>query len=303
MIHEYAIDPRVLATWASNQRDYAEFLREYGVGTPRIISSFPKCRVAKFRSYLLQRGPADSNSLVTQRYQEMVVKLVGELVLRESDETPGADWCEFARIENNRLPFGAVLSSEVVDTEKSMTLESMYLSGSLWLHPRQTIIERTLIGFTLVVRDFLRLASNQVVVVDTYGWTREAIVIMQYIVNIVCEGRVNGRLPSITLYYKTKRDGGSPEAEYVKREIVKGLNNFDPGSLHVVELGEVDGSDVFHNRCILTEHGGVITGHGIGVSNETSHTDEILLMESAVYQKKWQQFVEDNRYKIITQSI
>ena len=42
MIYEYALEPAVLTSWASNDRDYAEFLREYGLGTPRIVSSFPK---------------------------------------------------------------------------------------------------------------------------------------------------------------------------------------------------------------------------------------------------------------------
>lgn len=45
MIYEYALDPVVLSTWASNERDYAEFLREYGLGTPRMISSFPKKKI------------------------------------------------------------------------------------------------------------------------------------------------------------------------------------------------------------------------------------------------------------------
>ncbi len=48
MIYEYALDPAVLSTWASNERDYAEFLREYGLGTPRIISSFPKKKNLNF---------------------------------------------------------------------------------------------------------------------------------------------------------------------------------------------------------------------------------------------------------------
>ena len=33
MIYEYALEPAVLTSWASNDRDYAEFLREYGLGT------------------------------------------------------------------------------------------------------------------------------------------------------------------------------------------------------------------------------------------------------------------------------
>lgn len=75
MIHEYAIEPNVILTWASNGRDYAEFFREYGLGTPRIISNFPKSKPAKFRSYLLKHCPANSESLQVQRYIEIVQKI------------------------------------------------------------------------------------------------------------------------------------------------------------------------------------------------------------------------------------
>lgn len=302
MIHEYALDPDVLAFWASSQRDYAEFMREYGVGTPRIFSSFPRQRGSKLRSYLLQRTPGTGDALQGKRFEEMVLKLAEEVVIREAGAPLEGTWPEIVRIENERLPFGAVLSSEVIQTQRNLTPANMYSPDSIWAHPRQAIINRTFLGFSSAIRDLLRLATESVVVVDAFGWTQPATVAMRHIINGVRAGRINSRIPSVVLYYKTRRAEATPAADYVKAEILRGLTGFDPSRLFVFELDELEGGEVFHNRCILTEHGGIITGHGIGVTDRETQTDEIALMEMVVYQKRWDQFLKNNCYSVVSKS-
>jgi hypothetical protein len=297
MIHEYALDPAVLSAWASNSRDYAEFMREYGLGTPRIISSFPKKKASKLRSYFLSKGPADDDSLQGQRYLEMVQKMVEVLIFRDGFDTQDFDWKVNAKVENGRVPFDAVLSQETIDTPRNITLENMYSTGSIWNHSRQRNIHRTFDGFLDVVSDFLRLATNKVVIVDPFGWTPEAIATVRHLINSSRDGRVNSEIPSFHIYFKDK--DRSPDAVTVKQRIMEGVNkDLSDINLEVFALKEIDGNDVFHNRCILTEHGGIITGHGIGVSNVEAHTDEAILMSSEIYAKKWRQFVEDRCFQI-----
>ena len=306
MIHEYALDPKVLLAWSSNTRDYAEFMREYGLGTPRLISLFPKKKVSKLRSYFLRNGPVDSESLQFQRYTEMVSKMVETLILREFPEPQLTDWNDIVKVENGRSPFNVVLSSQVIDTERNITLTNMYLRDSIWNHPCQASINRTVAGFSSIAVGFLRLAIDKVVIVDTYGWTQKAIKTVQYFINSIRDNRVNPLLPSIHLYYKEKRGSnnsgiGSPDAAEVKRRILQGVSEYlSDINLEVFELQEIDGNDVFHNRCILTEHGGILTGHGIGVSGDEAHTDDAILMKSDLYEKKWWQFVEDNCFQIMS---
>lgn len=78
MIYEYALEPAVLTLWASNNRDYAEFLREYGRGTPRIASSFPMKKATKLRSYLMQHCPQDAQSLAGQRTPSWFLKSLNQ---------------------------------------------------------------------------------------------------------------------------------------------------------------------------------------------------------------------------------
>ena len=306
MIYEYAIEPTVLAAWASNDRDYAEFLREYGLGTPRLASSFPKKKVSKLRSYLLQHSPQDTQSLSGQRYTEMVTKLTESVVIRDVAD-PQTSVCSEAVIsEDNRAQFGVILSSAAICAENNITPDSMYLPDSIWNHANQSNMQRTNAGLFSMIGNLVRLSTKYIVVIDPFGWSDEAIGFVRYMINSIHPNRLTDEFPKITLFYKEKRGGknagsGSPAADHVKDRIVQGLDG-GVGELkvEVFELREAAGSDVFHNRCILTEHGGVLTGHGIGVSNNEVHTDEAILMQEEIYQKKLLQFVEEKCFDVVS---
>lgn len=301
MINEYALDPAVLLAWASNDRDYAEFQREYGLGTPRIFSSFPASKPTKLRSYFLRKGPAVVDSLQGRRYVEMVTKLAEVVVLRQAPEIQPHDWSVLAEREHERLPFDVIISSVEINIERNITPNNMYVQGSIWNHPDQLSIQRTNEGFCAAVASLLRLATQQVVVIDAYGWTTKAITQMQHLIRYTLENHVGRQVPSFTLFFK--KNNGSPNATYVKSSIFQNIGlDVTSVTLNVFELEDIQGNDVFHNRCILTEHGAVKTGHGIGVSGDEAHTDEAFLINSSLYDKETKQFLEDPCFKIISQA-
>lgn len=301
MIHEYAIEPQLLSTWAASRRDSAEFFREYGLGTPRIVSSFPKKKANKLRSYFLKNTPANKQSQHAMRYTEMVNTLVETLVLRNVEAGQDNEWSQHAKAENERIPFNVILSSEPIGTDRNLTPDTMYDPGSIWNHQDQLNIQRTNEGFYSAISNLLRLAIEQIVIIDTYGWTRESIQQMQYMINHITEERVNNEIPPILLFYKQHQN--SPNANEVRQRILRGVNISGANvRLTVCELEEIPGNDVFHNRCILTKHGGVSFGHGLGVSGDETHTDEVTLMKPEIYQKKWSQFVEENCFQEISRA-
>ena len=301
MINEYAIEPSVLSTWAASRRDYAEFLREYGLGTPRIVSSFPKRKARKLRRYFLSNSPADDQSQQGLRYVEMVNKLVEDIALRDVEPCEDNDWSQHVKVENDRSPFSVILSSEPIETERNITPDTMYDPDSIWNHHDQLDIQRTNEGIRSAVSNLLRLATEQVVVIDPYGWTDRAVRQMQHLIYRLNANRINNNIPSITMCYK--ENNGGLNADDVRQRILQRPNVAEIGvDLKVLELAQVPGSDVFHNRCVLTEHGGVSFGHGIGVPNEQNHTDEAILMRTEIYQKKWKQFIEENCFQIVSQA-
>jgi hypothetical protein len=301
MIHEYALEPTVLSAWASNDRDYAEFLREYGLGTPRLVSSFPKKKASKLRSYLLQHSPHDTQTLSGQRYTEMVIKITESIVIRAVADHVTSVWSEAAVNENQRNPFGVILSSSAIDGENNITPDSMHLQGSAWNHCDQLDIQRTNAGLLPAFGNLVRLSSKHIVIVDPFGWTKDAIGFIQYMINFIFHNRFTDCFPKITLFFKKTYDGRNPTADHVKSLVMQGLNGeIESFEFEVFELKDAAEGDVFHNRCILTEHGGVSTGHGIGVSNNEAHTDEATLMRSKIYQKKWRQFIENNCFDVVS---
>lgn len=306
MIHEYALEPTVLSAWASNDRDYAEFLREYGLGTPRIVSSFPKKKISKLRSYLLQHGYQDAQSLSGRRYTEMVLKLTESIVIRDVADHQATTWSETAVAENHRYPFSVILSSSAIEVGNNITPNSMYLNGSAWNHCGQMAVQRTNVGFLSAIRNLVRLSSRHIVIIDPFGWSAEAVGFVRFMIDDISHNRLTDAFPKITIFFKEKRGsgntgGGSPSAGHVKNQVMQGLGvGFENIELEIFELREAAEGDVFHNRCILTEHGGVITGHGIAVSGNEAHTDEAVLMGAGVYQKKWQQFIENICFEIVS---
>jgi hypothetical protein len=308
MIYEYALQPRLLTQWAGNDRDYAEFLREYGLGSPRIITSFPKQSASRLRRYLLREGPTNLQSRQAQRYLEMITKILESLVFRDGFECRSADWVENVTTENERASFDVVLAEAGVDIDRCLSPENMYMQESVWNHSRQKDISRTHTDLNASLKNLLRLSKDKVVIIDTFGWNSRAIATIQSLVGEIYTDRVHSEIPDVLLYYKEKIDrnrasNSSPSATIVKTQILRGLPHGQSQiNLGVYELKDIDGKDIFHNRCILTEHGGVSLGHGIDLTNDQNHTDEIHLMEKEIYLKYWDQFVDNNCFRITTQS-
>ena len=301
MIYEYALEPAVLTLWASNDRDYAEFFREYGLGTPRIISSFPKKKKSKLRSYLLQYSPTDSQSLAAQRYIEMVQNIVDSLVIRDVQHSQ-ASWVESAVLENNRAPFDVILSLTDAKEQNSITPLSMYSQDSIWECCRQLSVKRTNEDFLLKISNLLRLSVKEIVIIDPFGWNDEAIGFIQNIASLVVNNRLSVELPVIKIIYKESDKARA--VSYVKDKITESLPEESKSlRFEILEAKVIDNGDVFHNRCILTENAGVISGHGITLTDNECHTDELILMDEELYKKKWGQFVDMNDFEVVAEAI
>jgi hypothetical protein len=305
MIHEYALEPSVLVHWATNERDYAEFFREYGCGSPRVFSTFPTQKAGKLRSYLLQSCPSDSQSTHSRRYVELVEALVETVILRLIPENSYSSWNESVVSENQRLAFHAVISKESINIDRNLTIANMHGRESVWNHKRQENILRTTLSFTSVFLNLLRYSCDKVVFVDAYGWSEDSINMIQRLIKLSFQNRLTNKCPEFILHFKEKQGGrhsgqGSPGANYVKQKILSGLDQ--EINLSVNELKECISSDVFHNRCLLSEHGGIIYGHGLDIKENYLHTDEALLMERQIYEKKCKQFFENISFEVVSKA-
>lgn len=299
MIHEYAIAPSVLASWANDKRDFREFLREYGLGSPRILSTFPKAKVSKLKGYYLDNGPQDLDSLQGRRYFEMVTLISDALVKRPAPSCTNGSWEQMIASEHGNKPFNVIISDPVLALTGCVSPACMYDEGSSWSHERQASIPRTLTPAISLLKNFLRFSTEQVVFVDPYGWTTPACKTIQELLKATIQDRVNPNIPKVSLFFK--KTNSSATVSIVKQRIMEGLDISDL-DVKVFELEEIPGDDVFHNRCVLSEHGGAFSGHGFGLSNEPEHTDDWFLLERDIYEKKWMQFAEDGGFKVLSEA-
>lgn len=307
MLWEYALEPKLLSKWASDIRDYRECLEKYGLGTPRIISSFPKSKASKLRRYLLKQGPVDEQSSHCQRYIELVEKLVESCVFRNTEAANADKWDIAVSNEHTRQPFDAILATLPLKDLDCLTPENMYEPGSIWNHKSQQIVRRTTPDLLEAFSGLLKLSTQNIVIVDPFGWTSEATHFNQKLLDYVVETHKNQEVPNIVLYYKEKRGGansgkGSPNADHVRQEVLGTSGKRNSLNFEVYELQEIAGKDVFHNRCIMSENGGIITGHGIGVSEDGAHTDVAILMDKEIYVKNWNQFREEETFRVLSHS-
>ncbi len=134
---------------------------------------------------------------------------------------------------------------------------------------------------------------------------QRAIEFISRLIGDAFNGRVHSAVPEIILCYKTKRDGGSPDAARVKAQIELKLRtdkSFPEVQLKVYELEEIAGGDEFHNRYLLTELGGVSLGHGVDLSEKEAHSDDLTLLGRAAYEKRWRQFVDMAGFTVVSQA-
>ena len=305
MIYEYAVEPSLILAWADSDRDYAEFLREYGLGTPRIISSFPKKNGGKLRRYLLKKGPVDNSKQSTRRYTEMVEAIAKNVIERETHEDLSPAWPEAVIAESSHIPFDVVLSSTPIGVPENIELTGMYKPDSKWNHKRQQSFSRTQCELYAIFSNLIRLSTDRIVIVDPYAYAPPAIEFIGYMIRHMSDRRPHQALPAIEVFYKDTRSNNArvpaPAAHHLLQQILAKVGDVASAyKITVTSLVEKEGSDTFHNRCILTEHGGISTGHGIGLSGEEEHTDEATLLENDIYEKKWRQFVEDNRFEVVS---
>lgn len=302
MIYEYAIDRELLLEWSGNSRDFSEFFREYGLGNPRIFSTFPKTSIAKFKSYLLKATPLDESSLAHRRYVEMVESLENVGVIRQPKSIISGVWDQDVIGEHSKVNFDFILSKEFLGVEENLTPHTMYEPKNPWNHPRQVSITRTQFGVLSVLSNLIRLSSQRIVIVDPYAFTERAISLIHFMLKILNERRVSPMNISFDVFYKTT--ASSPDASYVLNAITDGLDAIlENVCVTVYALAEKEEGDVFHNRCVLSENGGVSLGYGVGVSDNVAHTDEATLLSKDVYEKKWTQFVEELDFEIDSKAI
>lgn len=298
MIKEFALDPALLLHWAKSERDFREFFREYGRGTPRHISSFPKKKFSKLRSYLIEKIDSLENEHAKLRYTEMVQALADGLACRSCDIPTTSNWVDLVQSENQIEPFDTILSSSEINLESALTLDNMY-SSELWNIPFQLNIKRTQEDFLKHLDSFVKTTSNNLVFIDAFCYQNRSLDLISKLINQLEQRKLKENTVKVQIFYRENTN--SKDVHHVKNKILANIKPKLNIDIQVNELRSSSGQDVFHNRYILNDCGGILLPYGFDLSDEECETDEAIILSKENYDKRWRQFIENPSFEVVNQ--
>lgn len=290
MIHEYALEPELVATWG-NRYDFRYFIEKFGLGQPRIVSRYPK----RWKRLVWDAFRSD-NELDRKRMEELLARLSERMVRRLNHVWEPADsWLGNAHKEHARVPFHAILARENPAAHAwTLVPDEIEHSSPLWEVPRSITIARSATAMATAVEAMLRIAEV-VIFVDPHfrpesSRHRRP---LEAFLRAVLDRRPLGAPGRVELQASLDREN-APTPEFFREKCERSLPRCIPTGLRLIlrRLRQRPGAESLHNRYILTDIGGVIFGQGLD-DGAAGETDDVSLMERAQFERRWQQHASE----------
>ncbi len=287
MIHEYALEPELIATWG-NRHDFRYFVEKFGLGQPRIVSRYPK----PWKRLVWQAFQSDDD-LERSRMVELLQRIGERMAHRRSYLwDAGRPWVENAQAEHRRVAFRGILARENPGGHPSILVAAALDDSPLWVISRGVTFARNAGSMAAAVAAMLRIASV-IVFVDPHfspaelRYRRTLEVFLQAVMQarpVEGPGRVEVHT---SMEHTGTRDFFEGECQRrLQRCIPRGMN------LRIVRLQERLAGEHLHNRYILTDLGGVLFGVGLDEGDDGA-TDDVHLLDRAQYDERWRQYASD----------
>ena len=295
MIYEYAIDPQLIAAAGARSR-YRFWAQKFGLGSPRVMSQFPKLQ--NWKRQVLRALPADTRDAEKTRVVELVQRLTELTTPRVSSHYDGHHgWLENAEAEHARAPFRGILAWDNPRLHDAVLiaepLEEFDETDKRWVAQRGRVVTRDAASMADAVSSMLACCRDAVFVDPHFkpAFPRYQRPIEAFL-NALVTNRA-GPLPE-----RVEICTATPEGmAFLERAFTSRIRALVPDglSVRVRKLVRRDGGEALHNRYILTDLGGVSFGYGLDDDDgEGGQTDDLTLMDREQYQKRWQQYCGDN---------
>lgn len=282
MIHEFALEPEVLAT----PENIRYFLEQFDVHKGRLIADYPKRWVNEvFRVCAPSLSPVQRKA-----YEERLFSLQSKVLERASKRTydgnGSKDWLQNAEIvqDRNQEPFRAIVASENPRSHGAVLVaDDVNEDIPLWKVARQIKIDRKASSLTEVVAPLL-LISKEILLVDPYfdpcnpAYRSSLRAMLEPIV------RKRATPTRIELHCcvhpRSSLRFWDDCADDLPAIIPQGL------LLTIVRWKTKEGGERFHRRYVLTERGGIYIEGGLDKGPEGQTTD-VYLLEADLRTERW----------------
>lgn len=286
MIHVYALEPQLVASWG--KREEFRFIHDkFGLGTPRAMLELPAFSKWKRAVYAeAQKLNLSDEEMV--RLAELF-RILGEHKLRRPCSTYDGlrSWLENAETEHDRKRFAAILATANPRSHQSVLLGTQLDSREKrWSCSGGASPERTPEAIAEALEAML-INCRVLHLIDPHFGPENARhrKVLESILTILA---THSTIPDVVrVHCAEKSDRTFFESESVKMaaRLPSGIN------VEFVRWRQRTGGDVLHNRYVLTDLGGVMLGVGLD-TGESGETDDLVLLPSAQYVRRWRQYVE-----------
>ena len=291
MLFEYAVEPALVATWA-DRRTGRYFRDKFGIGSPRLISRFPK-RWKKRVWDAWKASERENGGEVARRRMEELIQQLSEVMVERRCAVWDAErsWMENAL--GQKVPFHAILARHnPTGDPKVLVADELDESTAGWIAPRGRAVARRAETIADAVGGMLRIATD-IIFVDPYfaPGRRDFVRVIAACVRAGCKGRAVG--PAAVRILSSDREANGSHEHFRTECRARLPREFPAGQAVVIRrLGERTNGEKLHNRYILTELGGVSLGAGLD-EREAGATDDLNLLANHQYRRRWAQYAGD----------
>lgn len=289
MIHEYALEPEVVASWHDRAK-FRFFIDQFGYGAGRVVGMYPSktnWRKHVWAALDTDFSPTDKDRM---RMVEIVKKLIAAKVQRVGSEWNGTlDWLTNAESEHLRKPFHAILARENPRNNGTVMLEADILEGEAagWNAPHSIVVQRSAENMAECVAPMLRCATR-VLFVDPYFRAKK----QRFRAPLAAFLRKVSPQAKLEVHTSASYDE-APSGEHFRNESERDLQRHSviPGGLElkVYRWRNREGGEKMHNRYVLTDIGGVQFGTGLDEGEEGT-TDLVSRLSAGPYEKLYQDY-------------
>lgn len=282
MIHEFALDPSVLNSWARARF----FLDQFGIEYGRVISKFP----SDWKK-LAYAACVNCHEIEKKRVEEKL-RLVNDkkLLSRRRSYDPKRPWIDNAIRADASLPFHAIITNESGRKHpRVLDADVVDNSNPLWRVETGRVVSRRTDELIKQV-DLLLECSRHILFIDRhfdpaadrYRATFKAFV----------RAATAGESTKHIEFHLKANDRVSTES--FQQLSVSWLSKLIPSGHKVIlrRWRKMDGRDDLHARYVLTELGGVGYDWGLDKSDEEGVTTDVRLLNESVYGRRWDDFQE-----------
>jgi len=291
MLKEYAIEPECLNDWQT----FRYLIEQFGVSRGRMVSQFPKDWVKQVYSscstFTFKQRQLLEIELKRLKYHGLIRSG------REFEKTK--DWISNALSQFEKgYPFHAVIVDNITNPpDRVLIATELSQADPYWKVSTEIRVARTVEALGDAVGDLLTIARRIIFVDKMFEpASRRWQTSMERFISLALQNR---EIPPIFEYHtKIDNDEYGKQAELRTSDFqdycTRFLSDLLPQgvSIKIVRWDRHAQGDFFHERCILTEKGGVRIDWGLDIG-KLGETTLISLLDDDIWKQSWDRFQKE----------